>query len=597
MRLLKRVITPSIVGIFVCAVIFNILEGFCKIVLAGNTGSIVNAVVDQKTVGFTSLLVLGLIFSFLLMISIYIKEACFARALENTLARIRSGLFDLLINLDYSWMKQNNTNELVARISSDINSLTDALRPWIVMNLSQLVIRLISVIYLFTVNWFLTLIMLSVIPFLTWIQKRLIRPIKEYAKENQRIMGKLTATAGFAFQQREMIKAMALEDTILERFSKEQQLQYQFSWKERVVRALSQSLGMFTTLMTILTLFGVGAYLVIHKYMNYGELFAFYTLAYGVIHLPSGIAELISVGQKLLVCLDRMEEVYSLPIEEEWVIEDVAVIDDDAVIEDEAVIEDIEQVRQGDISEHTQYIAVCRQSETREKCLEFKGVSFTYEGKEELLRRASFVIMGGETVLLTGENGSGKSTIFNLITGFYETQSGNIFLSRSNIHSRTKKELRSHICYIPQEPLLFFGTIYDNVTCFNNNISKKTVTEILVKLRFETTLRRLPKGLESQVGEQGALLSGGERQRILIARSLIYPAELILLDEVAAGLEEDSEDKILSLLKQLPNHPAILYISHRDKVSREADRILRLREGRVNSTSLEEVHKEVRVFE
>lgn len=558
MILLKRSITRTILWTFIGAMIFNIIEGLSRIFLAANTGRFVNVASKEVDYSLIKLLILGLLYSLMLMVSIYIKEACYARALEKTLANIRTGLYDRLVSIDFAWMKKNNVNELTAVISNDLNTLTDALRPWVVMNFSQQVLRIMSTIYLLSVNWLLTLILLSIIPLFTWIHKRLIKPLKKHANENQIIMGRIAATASFCFSQRELIKAMALEDMLLGRFSQEQSLLYRIGRKERTYKAISQSLGMATRLFTILLLFGAGAYFVLSNRMNIGQLISFYALAYGVIRLPSGLASLFADGQKLLVCLERTNEVYNIPIEEEWT--------------------------EGEFKNLPHSLAT----------LEFENVSFSYEGRDEILNNTSFEIMPGETVLLYGENGSGKSTIFSLITGFYRTISGNIYLSGSNIRSIPIKTLRRRICYIPQEPVLFYGSIYDNVTCFRQDISRESVREILNKLKLDDTINRLPQGIDSQVGERGSLLSGGERQRILLARCLITTAEIILLDEVAAGLGEEEEDRILSMLKELPHKPAILYISHREIIHREithrrnshkdiykADRVLYLKEGRI----------------
>lgn len=545
MKLLKRMIEPSVISIFAIAIIFNIIEGISRILLAGNTGSMINAVTDHLPESLQMLLIYGLIYGIILMVSIFIKEACFARALERTLANIRKGLFDELISLDLLWIKKRNTNELAAGISNDLNSLTDALRPWVVMTFSQLVMRLIYVVYTFKVDWLLALIILSLAFPLTWLQKLLVRPLKEYASRNQAAMGRLAATAGFCYQKREYIKACAVEEALFERFEEEQKLQYKSAAGERNIKALSQALGMLSGLITLLILFGVGSYMVIAGRISFGELIAFYALSNGVIKMPSGIAEFITDGQKLLVCLGRMEEVFNLPSEKQW------------------------SRKANDTKPSSDY------------AVEFCNVDFSYDNR--ILDNASFYIRKGETVLLTGSNGSGKSTLLALITGFYELDSGNIFLFGRDIYSMSKDELRSRICYIPQEPVLFFGTIYENATCFNSNISKSHVREILEKLGLGDTLHRLPEGIDSQVGEQGALLSGGERQRVLLARCFIREAELILLDEIGAGLEAGMEDMILSLIQQLPKRPAILYISHNQNAGCKADRIIRLEKGRVSA--------------
>lgn len=561
MILLKKSITKSILWVIIGALFFNIIEGLSRIFLADNTGKIVNTVAGQASGQFSMLIILGIIYSMVLMVSIYIKEACYARGLEKTLANIRMGLFDRIIAIDYGWMKNNNTNELVAGISNDLNALTDALRPWVVMNFSQMILRVISTIYLLSVNWFLTFILLSIIPIFTWFQKQLIKPLRKYSKENQIIMGRLTATAGFCFQQRELMKAMALENAMLSRFKQEQKLQYQISKKERIAKAISHSLGMTTRVFTILLLFGVGTYLVMGGRISIGELFAFYSLAYGVIHLPSGLAQLIADGQKLLVCIERINEVYNLPIEEDFLVNDNSLPSNPQAV------------------------------------LEFQKVSFSYEGRHKILQDISFEINRGETVLLTGENGSGKSTIFTLIAGFYKLTSGNIYLSGVNIHSIPKKVLRSRICFIPQEPILFFGTVFENVTCFRQDIQKEYVVDILKKLDMEETLNRMPRGLDSQVGEMGSMLSGGERQRILIARCFISKADIIILDEAAAGLEEEKEDRILGLLKELPHKPAIFYISHNKKAGKEADRILYLKNGKISDITPKDKNEGVANYE
>jgi ATP-binding cassette subfamily B protein len=212
--------------------------------------------------------------------------------------------------------------------------------------------------------------------------------------------------------------------------------------------------------------------------------------------------------------------------------------------------------------------------------IEFKNVSFQYPGtSDSVLEDISFVVQPGETVAILGATGSGKTSLFQLIPRLYDVTSGEILLDGQDLVTMKMEEVRKQIGYVPQEALLFTGSIRDNISWGKENASMDEVVLAANNAQIHQTIERLPRGYDTKLGQKGINLSGGQKQRLSIARALIREPKILLLDDSTSALDLKTEAKLLKALKTYTC--TTLIITQKISTALEADKILLLDEGRL----------------
>jgi ATP-binding cassette subfamily B protein len=198
-----------------------------------------------------------------------------------------------------------------------------------------------------------------------------------------------------------------------------------------------------------------------------------------------------------------------------------------------------------------------------------------------VLAGVSFTVAAGETVALVGPSGAGKSTIFDLLLRFYDPAAGSVQLDGVDVRELRLADLRSHIGFVPQDPILFAGTIRDNLSYGQPQASEFALMKALRQAHADDFVAALPQGLDTVIGEGGVGLSGGQKQRLAIARALVPEPRVLLLDEATSALDADSEKHIGQSVRDLRGKCTVLVIAHRLSTIREADRIVVLEAGQV----------------
>jgi len=219
--------------------------------------------------------------------------------------------------------------------------------------------------------------------------------------------------------------------------------------------------------------------------------------------------------------------------------------------------------------------------------LRLRNVAFSYRGGRPVLEDANLEIERGERVALIGSNGSGKSTLLFLILGFYRPMHGVVSANGVPYDRIDIRPLRSRMAVVPQNPFLFAATIRQNVAYGSDGVPESAVWEVLEWAGAAEFVRRLPAGLDQEIGEQGVRLSGGQRQRLAIARALLRAPDLLILDEPTNHLDEEGIAILMRSLDDLPFRPAVILISHEAHVLRHADRAWRLAGGRLEEAVVE----------
>lgn len=213
--------------------------------------------------------------------------------------------------------------------------------------------------------------------------------------------------------------------------------------------------------------------------------------------------------------------------------------------------------------------------------IEFKNVSFSYDGQRDVLKNISFTAHPGETVALVGHTGSGKSSIINLLMRFYEFERGDIFIDGESIRSFSKMELRKKIGLVLQDPFLFYGTVKDNIRLYNHQLADQKVEEAAQFVQASPFIEKLEEGYNHKVVERGATFSSGQRQLIAFARTIAANPKILVLDEATANIDTETEETIQSALAQMRKGRTTIAIAHRLSTIQDANVILVLHHGEI----------------
>jgi ABC-type multidrug transport system fused ATPase/permease subunit len=542
--------------LFVFAFVFNMMEGLCCILLANYTGIMTNAIIDGNRTTLNYYFFFSLIFVAAILISITVKEYFYTTFLEKGTEKVKNRTFDRLLHAKQEWVDEVHNAEITANASNDINALSNALRPFVVMSFSVIICKIMLIVYLFYVNAFLAALVLCTIPITTYIQRKITKSVKKLQSESMEHVGKMVSVASDCFTYREIIKSMCLEKEFYKRFDSTQNEQYKIDLKTKWINSLSSAVGFIATMLPLMVVVLVSGLLILKGSMTIGTMMIFVTLTFSATRIFSGVSDMFLQGQTLLACVERIMRLWRIPQQAAQPFPSPKLQDD------------------------------LRISESDEFIIQFDHVDFSYDGCVKILNQCSFNIRPGEVVCLCGESGCGKSTVLKLICNFYPPQNGYILVEHKNINTFEIGDLRENIVYITQEAFMFSASIYDNVTCFDNDFPREQVIEILSTLGLKDKICSMPKGIDTSVGDHGSLLSGGERQRIAIARALMRKAKVILLDEIASGLDTLSEKEILEYFLDLPYKPTIIFITHRMTDGLRVDHFISVKELN-HSTSAE----------
>lgn len=210
----------------------------------------------------------------------------------------------------------------------------------------------------------------------------------------------------------------------------------------------------------------------------------------------------------------------------------------------------------------------------------FRNVTFQFrDAKEPVLKNISFQVNAGETIAFVGASGAGKTTILNLVIGFLQADEGSVLIDEKDMRDFNLQSYRQHIAVVPQTPILFTGTIRENITYGFDDVPEKFLDEVIRAANLEELIAGLPEGLDTEITEHGANLSGGQRQRVSIARAFIRNPKILILDEATSALDTVSEKKIQDSISRLVKNRTTLIVAHRLSTIRNADKIAVVGEG------------------
>ncbi len=463
---------------------------------------------------------------------------------QRLIASLRSRLFERTMRMPMSEFDKWRPGEFVARFTNDLALMTDALSvalPQFFVTLVTLVGAVAAMLY---VDWLLSLFLFVFAPIVNFVVAFFTRMISKSTKRSQERIADLSSNLTEVLAGERIVKAFGRESYENERFAASNDAYFGAYMK---VLQLGQTQTPIVAMIVTIALLAIMAFSVrevIAGRLTSGQVLQFWTLVVFAINPLNRFAAFVGDISRGLIGASRVFEVLDVPIESD-------------------ATDSIEPTRVAG-------------------ALRFENVSFAYKADgPPILRDLSTTIEAGEIVALVGPSGAGKTTIVNLVPRFYEPQSGSISLDGIDLRRLHLGTLRAAIAIVPQEAMLFSGTVAENIRYGRLDATQAEVEAAAREANAEEFVLDLPLGYETPVGDRGMRLSGGQRQRISIARAVLRDPRILILDEATSALDSHSERLIEAALDRLLPGRTTLIIAHRLSTIRRAHTILYVDGGRI----------------
>jgi len=457
---------------------------------------------------------------------------------------IRDDLFKHILSLDMTYFDRVKTGDIMAHATSDINHVRMAFGFGLIVMVDTILLGGATLSIMLYTHPKLTAIAMIPMPLLVVVTRVLGKKMHLYHKTAQESFSILTELVRESFFGIRIIKVFNFEASTGKRVESASVDYFRKNLKRAVVTALLRPLlGLFFNLSTLVIIF-YGGFLVMEKILSPGELVAF--LQYlGILAWPIiAIGWMTNLFQRGMASLNRIN----------------------------TLLDSAPEVEQPD---NPKSLAKSPGS------IQFKNVSFSYSSNAPILSNINLDIKKGERIGISGPPGSGKTSLVQLILRLYNTAGGTVCIDDINVNTLDIAQLRDHIAFMPQESFLFSGTIQENIL-MGRKIPEQTLNTVLETCCLTETLARMPEGLDTLVGERGITLSGGQKQRIALARTLVRPKPIIILDDPISQIDTHTAATIISRLNQLNIDATIIVISHRISALAACNRIVILKNGKIS---------------
>jgi subfamily B ATP-binding cassette protein MsbA len=506
-------------------------------------GQVVDSVLTQRNLDLLNQITLGLLVVFVFRSLTSLVENYNLNYIgERIVVDLRQELYSHLQKLSLGFFVQRRVGELVSRMSSDVTALRSALTNNVNVLIQQSLIMVGAIVVMLALNWRLSLFILVLTPLIIaigaafgfWLQRTSTRIQDELAGA--------TVVTEEVLQNIREVKSFVREQYEINRYENAIGRAFQAALHLLRIRSVFGPLIAFLGFGGLATVLWFGGREVIENRLSVGELITFLIQGLTVagalgsfVGLYSSVQEAIGATKRVFQILDTQPDIADAP---------------DA--------------------------QVLTRAEGR---ITFEGVHFSYDERQEVLHNLTLEIAPGEIVALVGPSGAGKSTIFNLIPRFYDPAEGTVRVDGYDLRRLTQASLREQIGIVPQETLLFGGTIKENIRYGRLTATDPELIEAAKAANAHDFIMELPDQYETVVGERGIRLSGGQRQRVAIARAILKNPRILLLDEATSSLDSESEHLVQEAITRLMQNRTTVIIAHRLSTIKVADRIAVLDKG------------------
>lgn len=510
-------------------------------------GDLVNAASENGFEGIHSKAIVLMIILGAQSVFSFLRIYLFAQTTENSLLRLRTDLFGHLIRLPMSYFTQTRVGEINSRISADITQLQDTFSTTLAEFLRQITLVVGGMILISIISFQLTLFMLLLIPGIMVVAIVFGRYIRKISKQAQDQVAVSNTIVQETMQGIVNVKSFANEALEVFRYGKSVREIANLSLKSAFSRGLFASFIILALFGAIVGIVWKATVLMKSGEIQFGEIISFVLYTSFIGASIGGLAELYAQIQKAVGATERIFEI-------------------------------LDQVPEN--------INLKQEKKTTKRLkghVLFENVQFSYPARADVavLRGITFDAKQGQQIAIVGPSGAGKSTITQLLLRFYNPDEGSIYIDDKPASEYELTELRNQMALVPQDVILFGGTIRENILYGKPEASLEEVREAAHKANALEFIDRFPDGLDTIVGERGITLSGGQRQRIAIARAVLKDPAILILDEATSSLDSESERLVQDALDQLMQGRTSFVVAHRLATVRKADKILVIDGGKV----------------
>jgi ATP-binding cassette, subfamily B, bacterial MsbA len=527
------------------AILALISSAALSLVFPAVISSVVDSVLQQRDVQLLDQITVGLLVVFFFRsITSLIENYNLNYIGEKLVVDLRLQLYRHLQTLSLGFFASRRVGELVSRLSSDVTVMRTVLTNNVNVLLQQVVILIGSVVVMLALNWRLTMFIVVLTPIIMGMGVVFGIFLRRTSTEIQDELAGATTVTEEVLQNIREVKSFVREPYEVQRYDSAIDRALQAAIRLLRIRSLFGPIVAFLGFGALALILWFGGREVLDGRLTGGQLIGF--LVYGGT-LAGALGSLVSLYTSVQEALGATKRVFQ-------------------ILDTQPDVTDAPNAK------------VLRHAEGR---ITFDNVSFSYDERQEVLHDINLDIAPGEIVALVGPSGAGKSTIFNLIPRFYDPSSGQVQMDGVDVRKVTQASLREQIGIVPQETLLFGGTIRENIRYGRLGASEAEIIEAARSANAHDFIMELPDQYDTIVGERGIRLSGGQRQRVAIARAILKDPRVLLLDEATSSLDSESEHLVQEALARLMQNRTTVIIAHRLSTIKIAHRIAVLDKGKI----------------
>lgn len=486
-----------------------------------------------------------LLLALLTAISDYIGRLTIAKGSEGIIKNIRNNLFMHIQKLPFSWHIKNQTGDIIQRATSDVDVVRNFINTQFSEMFRTVMLVIISLILMFSMNVKLSLIVLVFIPVVVAYSAIFYGILSKKFLVADEAEGELFTATQENLTGVRVVRAFGRERYEIEKFT-EKNDKFSDLWvKLGYQLGYYWGIGDFVTGLLVMTIVIAGSVFSVNNLITLGEFMAFVSYTAMIAWPLRGFGRILGELSKTLVSAERICEILREPEE---------------LNRENCMTPDINND------------------------IEFKNVSFNYEGNVPVVNDVSFKIKAGTTFAILGGTGSGKTTLMHLLNRLYELPegSGTISIGGVDIRDIQLEHLRKNIGMVLQEPFLFSRSIKENISIVNPDADLETIRKVSSTAQVDDSIENFSNGYDTIVGERGVTLSGGQKQRVAIARMLLQDTPIMVFDDSLSAVDSETDAKIRAELKKGKRNSTVILISHRITTLMQADKILVLDKGRVS---------------
>lgn len=461
---------------------------------------------------------------------------------QSVIIDIRAAVFKKLQRLSVSFYDKNKTGTIMSYVTNDVNALQSAMVENTIEMITEGFILIGSVVAMIYLDWRLTLFTVCTFPVVLWFMEFFGKKIRKTGGRIQECTADITSVLQESVASARVIKSFVREDYEVDRFDVENKANFRANMKNAQLMATLTPVVELVAAIGATMIIWYGGNNVINGTITAGSLVAFLTYAVNISNPIKRLTRVIGNIQKALAAAQRVFMIIDMP-------------------EEIAESRDAKQL-----------------PEVSGK-VEFQNVSFAYNDKGNVITDLSFSVKPGEVIAIVGPSGAGKSTIANLLPRFYDVNKGDIKIDGHSVREVTLDSLREQVGIVPQETMLFNGSVYNNILYGRLDATKEEIEAAAKAANAHDFIMQLTDGYETKLGDRGVNLSGGQRQRIAIARAILKNPRILILDEATSALDTESERVVQEALDRLMVGRTSFVIAHRLSTVKNADKILVLEKG------------------